>query len=212
VQFDFFASFLSGAATSCTPTTTSGSCSFYTNCTSTTPAGVSAGTLTISGGNLGAGVAVMPGASNQYTYTASSSMFSAGQTLTVSASGATVPAFGPESVAAPALAVLTSPAASGGAYTITTSADLAVAWTGGQAGAQLILEGTTTGTPQSYFTCTWDGALGQGTVPHAVLAGLAGQANGYLIYGQFTTTSFTSGGYSISESALPFTGGTATFQ
>jgi len=175
-----------------------------------TPTDVSAGTLTISGGSLGS-VVVMPGTGNSYSYT-SAATFSPGQTLTVTASGATVPAFGPESVTAPAVAVLTVPAATSGTYMISTAADLSLVWTGGQAGAQLIVEGTSSGTPQSYFTCTWDASLGQATIPHAILAGLAGQTNGYFIYGQFTTTNFTAGGYSISESALPFAGGMANYQ
>jgi hypothetical protein len=157
---------------------------------------------------------VSPATDNTYQYTGTSGVteFTAGQTLTVSASGATVPAFGPESVTAPAMIALTSPAATGsGAYTITTSADLAVSWTAGQAGAQILFEGVnSSGT--SYFTCTWDASVGSGTVPHAVMTGLAGQTGGFLAYGQSTMTTFSAGAYSISLYALPYGGGTATFQ
>ena len=184
IQFAFNAEFYPSPTSSCSPTVTSGACAFYSGCTSTSPAAVSAGTLTISGGNLGSGIAVMPDSTNAYNYTAASAMFSAGQTLTVSASGGTVPAFGPESVVAPPAPVLTAPASNGGSYTIPTSSDLTVTWTGGQAGAQVLVEGTNTGTPQDYFSCIWDGAAGQGTVPRAVLAGLAGTSNGYIIWGQ----------------------------
>jgi hypothetical protein len=173
---------------------------------------VSAGTLTISGGNLGGGTAVTPDSTNAYNYTATGSMFSAGQTLSVSASGGTVPAFGPESVVAPSSIVITAPAASGGTYTIPTSADLSVVWTGGQAGSQVLFEGTSTSNPPSYFTCTWDGATGRGTVPQAVLAGLAGQTMGYLFWGQFTTHTFAAGSYSVSEVALPFGATNASFE
>ena len=48
----------------------------------------------------------------------------------------------------------------------------------------------------SYFLCQWDASLGQATVPQAVLGGLAGQSSGYLVYGQYTSTAFTSGSYS----------------
>jgi len=131
--------------------------------------------------------------------------------LTVSASGATVPAFGPESVIAPASVVLTAPAGSGGTYTIPTASDLSVTWTGGQPNAQILFEGVDS-TGASYFSCTWDASLGSATVPHAVLTGLAGQTGGFLAYGQYTTTTFTAGAYSISVYALPYGGGTASFQ
>lgn len=212
IEFAFAGEFVPSPASGCAPTVTSGSCAFYASCSSTGPAAVSAGTLTISGGNLGGGTAVTPDSSNAYNYTAMGSMFSAGQTLTVSASGATVPAFGPESVVAPPSIVITAPTANGGTYTIPTSADLSVVWTGGQAGSQVLFEGSNTSNPQSYFTCTWDGAAGRGTVPQAVLAGLAGQTMGYLFWGQLTTRTFAAGSYSVSEVALPFGATNASFQ
>jgi hypothetical protein len=172
---------------------------------------VSAGTLTIAGGSLGTGVAVTPESGDEeYSYSSTTNTLVPGQTFTVSASGGTVPAFGPQSVTAPALVTLTSPAAVSGNYTIATAMELGVAWTGWQAGAQMILEGASNS--GSYFLCTWDASLGEGTVPQAVLAGLAGQSSGYLAYGQYTSTAFTSGSYSISLLALPFTGATATFE
>jgi hypothetical protein len=153
----------------------------------------------------------MPDSTNTYTYQANGALFSAGQTLTVRGSGATVPAFGPVSVVAPGLPLLTTPAATGTTYTISTKSDMKVAWTGGVAGAQLIFEGAT-GNSTSYFTCVWSASLGEATIPQAMLAPLAGQTNGVLIYGQYTATNFSAGVYSISASALPYTGGMATFQ
>jgi hypothetical protein len=44
------------------------------------------------------------------------------------------------------------------------------------------------------------------------LTGLAGQTNGVLAYGQFTTTTFSAGSYSVGEYALPFTGNQVNFQ
>ena len=211
--FDFYAAFgqASGGNQGCT-VTTSGSCSAYTcTGTQTNPIGLSAGTLTISGGSIGTGVTVMPDSTNTYTYQANGALFSAGQTLTVRGSGATVPAFGPVSVVAPGLPLLTPPAATGTTYTISTKSDMKVAWTGGVAGAQLIFEGAT-GNSTSYFTCVWSASLGEATIPQAMLAPLAGQTNGVLIYGQYTATNFSAGVYSISASALPYTGGMATFQ
>ena len=42
--------------------------------------------------------------------------------------------------------------------------------------------------------------------------GFMGLGTGYLIYGQYMATSFTAGAYSISATALPYSGGSATFQ
>ncbi len=64
----------------------------------------------------------------------------------------------------------------------------------------------------SYFLCQWDAATGQGTVPQTVLSGLANQAGGYLLYGQYLTTTFTAGSYSVSLIAVPFDGGAASFE
>ena len=212
----FFGSFTQGSTTSCAPTITSGACMFYASCDTAPAPGVSAGTITISGGDLGTGTAVMADPNNfdEYDYTAPSSIFSAGQTLTLVASGATVPAFGPVSVIAPPNVALTAPAAASTGYTIATSTDLAVAWNSGQAGAQVIFEGAANpmGQTQSYFVCTWDASLGQVTVPQAILAGLAGQSNGVLYYGQITTTDVGVGGYMVSVNALPFGAGSANFQ
>jgi len=212
--FDFYAGF--GAANGngnqgCT-VTTSGSCSSY-SCTGTAqnPVGDSAGTLTISGGSIGSAVTVMPDSSNNYEYEATGSLFSAGQTLTVSASGATVPAFGPISVVAPALPVLSAPVAASGTYSIPTTADLDVAWTGASDGGEIIFEGAANDST-SYFTCVWSASLGKATVPQAMLTSLAGQTTGYLVFGQYAATNFSAGAYSISASALPYSGGTASFE
>ncbi len=174
------------------------------------PIGVSAGTLTIGGGSLGSGVTVTPDGTNSSQYQSMGTLFSAGQALTVEASGATVPAFGPVSVVAPGLPILSAPAgAATGAYTISTKSDLKVAWSGGDSSAQLIFEGATSDSA-SYFTCEWSASAGEGIIPQSVLAPLAGQTSGYLIYGQYTATSFNAGAYSLSAQALPYTGGTAT--
>jgi hypothetical protein len=207
----FNAQFLQpGADSGCTGTT-SGACTYFSCSSSTTPVGLSAGTLVISGGSIPTSVTISPDADNMYSYEAQGALFTAGQTLSVSASGATVPAFGPVSLVAPGLPILVSPANVGGTYTIPTSVDLAVAWSGGEAGAVMMLEGTLQGS-LNYFECEWDASAGAGVVPQAVLAGLAGQSSAVLIYGQSTATSFTAGGYSVTEAALPFSGGTASFE
>ena len=41
---------------------------------------------------------------------------------------------------------------------------------------------------------------------------LTGQTTGFLIYGQYAATNFTAGAYSIAAAALPYSGGTASFE
>ena len=159
--------------------TTSGACSYY-DCPGTIePQGIDAGTLTISGGALGAPVTIQPDGAYNYTFEATDTLFSGGQALSIFASGATVPTFGPLSVVAPGAVTLSEPAAP---YAIPTSADFPVAWTGGETGATFILEGQGE-RPASYFYCSWDASLGSAVVPQAVLAPLAGQSNGYVVTG-----------------------------
>lgn len=175
--------------------------------------GVSAGTITISGPWLTTPVTMTPmSGSNAYQYTSSSPGYTAGQTLSVTASGAAVPAFGPETVVAPDQTQLTSPAIAtdGGTTTVPTTADLQITWSGGQPGATMLLEAG--GSSNSAYTyCTWNASDGQGTIPAAVLAPFAGQS-GYLVYGQYDATSFSAGPYAISLTALPYTGSAVLFQ
>jgi hypothetical protein len=212
---EFYGQFAEGPSNQGCTVETSGACSYYACANAPTPAGISAGTLTLYGGSFGTGVSLPPEAGNpgQYTYSTAGASFSEGQVLTVSSTGGIVPAFafGPLMVSAPYVATLTSPAATGGVYTITTSADLAVAWTGGVAPAQMIVEGTGTDAgANSYFLCQWDATLGSGTVPAQVLTQLAGQT-GFLVYGQLTTTNLQDDGYAISLAALQYNGGTADY-
>lgn len=193
--------------------TSSGACAYYACPTPTQMNGVSAGTITVTGPWLGTPVTMTPGGgTNVYQYTSSSPGFSAGQTLTVTASGATVPAFGPEAVVAPQLTQLTSPAVAtdGGTTIIPTGADLPITWNGGQPGATMILEAAASN-GQSYTLCTWNGTAGQGVVPSAALQPFSGQT-GFLVYGQYNATSFSAGPFAISLTALPYTGGTVTFE
>jgi hypothetical protein len=193
--------------------TGSGACAYYSCPGSMQPNGVSAGTITVSGPWLTTPVAITPGGMNFYQYTSSSPGFTAGQTLTVTASGATVPPFGPESVVAPMLTQLTSPAIptdGGTTSVIPTGADLPITWSGGQAGATMLLEAAG-GNGQDYTYCTWNASDGKGIVPAATLKPLSGQS-GFLVYGQYNSTSFFAGPFSISLTALPYTGGAVSFQ
>jgi len=179
---------------------------------------VSAGTLTLSGGPMGAGVTVTPGDGpanpDFYAYNDDSTLFfSAGQTLTVSGSGATVPAFGPESIVAPALPVLVAPVAVSGFYRIPTSADLVVEWTGGLAGGTFTFSAVGADGSQ-YLSCEWPASLGRGTIPRAILAPFAGTSNdgASIQYQQQVATTFAAGEYTISVTAQQYGTGQLMFE
>ena len=170
--------------------TAAGACAYYACPSLMEEMGVRAGTLEVSG-VWPTPTMVEPSCySNFYPDEGfSPGAFAEGQTLTVSASGATVPAFGPQSIVAPGLALLTTPAISpdAGATSISTSADLPIAWTGGQAGDTMLLEIAgldSSASTYSYMSCSWDAAAGQGTIPAAVLKPFAG-TNQKVSYGQY---------------------------
>jgi hypothetical protein len=150
-------------------------------------------------------------ASGDYQYDYTGTLFTAGQSLSVTASGATVPAFGLESVVAPPPVTMVSPADGPSGYSISLSANLPVVWSGGQPGAVLILEGVS-GTGSNYFYCEWDASTGKQVVPQPVLTRLGATTSAYLVYGQYTTTNFVTGPYTIAESALVYGGDRATLQ
>jgi hypothetical protein len=180
--------------------------------------GDSAGNVTVSGGSIPAGTTLMNEGTNYYDDATSGDFISPGETIYVSASGGIVPAFSMKGVTAPSAVALTAPAlsADGGSADISTAADLHVAWSGGQAGATVTLQASSEGlgTSMSYATisCSWDGGLGQGTVPKSILSMLAGGGPGTLTYGQESATTFTAGAYSIAESVLLYSVASANFE
>jgi hypothetical protein len=207
-QSNFYASFTQSPSqtTGCTITTTNG-CSLYQCTTTGTVPYVSAGTLTISGGSLGAPTTVAPASDESYQYNSTGAFFAPGEQLRVSASGGVVPAFGPVAVVAPTNTTMVAPASP---YTVSLKGDLGVQWTGGAAGSVFVLEGITQNN-QTYFLCEWDAGMGKNFVPQSTLSGI-GSGSGYLIYGQYSSATFTAGTYTIYDSALSYGGGTATFQ
>jgi hypothetical protein len=206
-QFAFYASFTTASSQTpgCTVTTSNG-CALYDCQSTSTSQSVSAGTLTISGGSIGTPIPVTPDSTENYQYQTAAMLFSPGQTLTVSATGATVPKFGPISVLAPATTSMLLPKAP---YAVSLKADLQVQWSGAAAGSEFVLEGISA--VQTYFLCQWDAATGKSTVPASIIAGI-GPGSGYLIYGQYSSTTITTGGFAIYDSALSYGGDTATFQ
>jgi hypothetical protein len=180
----------------------SGACTGYT-CITNVDAGVpyeSAGTLTLSGGKLASPLEFATSGQGNYDLDDTSLAVSPGQTVTVTASGAAVPAFMQSIVAPPALNLTKPTAGSGGHYSISTSADLAVAWSAGHAGDSVLFQALS-GASAYYFACTWDATAGEGTVPKAIVAPLAGQQYAEIEWLQGTTKTFDAGGYAITLTA-----------
>ncbi|HEX8791346.1 MAG TPA: hypothetical protein VF765_10390 [Polyangiaceae bacterium] len=194
--------------------TTAGSCTYYSDCGAGGPGpnGVSAGTLTVAGPLLMTVTATPLPPSNFYDSGGPNTAILWGQTLTVSATGATVPAFGPVSVVVPEIATIYDPPidVDGGSTTIPTNADLVVAWTGGQPGAKMTLHaaGNSMG---DYMNCTWNGADGKDIVPVAMLQHFSHQS-GYVLYGQYNVTSFSAGPFAVTVNALPYAGALVDYQ
>jgi hypothetical protein len=176
---------------------------------------VSAGTLTLAGGELGGAVATLM-AGGVYAYgfdtlnppsQAPLTFLMPGDTLTVSASGGVVPAFTAAPVAVPQPGTLVTPQPKSGGdygfYAVSTSEDLTVQWSGGEPGAQFLLQGGKGG--NTSFLCTWDATLGQGIVPQSVLAPFKGMGlNGQLVWYQQRLATFTAGAFAIQESVLQY--------
>ena len=102
----------------------------------------SAGVLTLNGISTGS-TTVPPydDPSYGYDYAVPGSLFSAGAAITVSASGSVVPPFTSPRVTGPATVTLTAPRPASGSdgttFPIPPGVDLALAWTGGEPGAQV---------------------------------------------------------------------------
>jgi hypothetical protein len=174
-----------------------------------------AGTLTFSGGPYGdAGIAVKSSGPS-YEYNANPLAFADNDSLSVSASGGDVPAFGPQTIVGPGFTTLTDPPELGGTIIVSTSQDLHVAWTGGETNAfEDVLFFAQTTMTQIEVECTFDATLGQGTIPKAALAPLASGLPGTDSFktAQYRTITFTSGPFTITLQAETLTGvNSATF-
>lgn len=158
-----------------------------------------AGTLTLAGGALSTPVNI-PGGNTGYNWMQTSPVFAGGASLSVTASGGVVPAFGPIPIAPPPPITLVTPAP--GTATISTQQDLTVSWTGGVPGAQVVVEGAGNSSG-SYFLCSWDATLGKVVVPQSIVATNT-TPMGFFAYGQTNSVFFMAGSYLIGEFALPY--------
>ncbi len=187
-------------------TTTSGACSLTTCAMVVTNGGLDAGTLTVSGGSIPAGTVVGNGGPGLYNTNLTGVLLSSGQTVSMSATGAAIPAFGPEAVKVPPLVTVASPSfANAGTTTISRASDLTVEWTGGAAGQQMtmLISLFASGGDTPYdLQCSWNASLGHGTAPAALLQMTPAGIGGTIQLGQQSTTTFTAGAHTLTESAM----------
>ena len=180
------------------------------------PGAASAGTLTV-GGIFGdeptRTLTLLPGSTNTYTYETSMWDMTSGVPVSVSASGATFPAFAQLSVMPPPVPGLVAPAAdAAGNFVIPTSTDLALSWNTASLQANFFATGMSSDA-RDYFVCDWQASRNVGVIPRAVLAPFAGQSGDYFLYGQSTSNQSASAlGSNVMAVAVAYGGGTATFE
>ena len=183
-----------------------GSCTF-SNCAP--PAGdttvYSAGDITIAGGSLEAPVSLSfaTGAYTGYPYGSfPKGGYASGDMLSITATGADVAAFSGTTAHAPGTVALVTPtmtrAASGdatqgrmGGYTFDTSRDLAIAWTGGTAGSEVVVvvSNLDDAAHPASLVCTVDATSGVTSVPASLLGGLGSPSSGFFsVYSRAKTT------------------------
>jgi hypothetical protein len=205
------------AASRCRLTTTYGACAVYT-CPSAGDADAgptaNAGTLTFAAPSLEAGVAVAADATGLYATATPDALFAPGDSLSVTASGGTVPAFGPQAVTAPGSIALTSPVTDGGAVDVPTGSDLGFAWTGGSVDSVAILtaSGETADGSLVVARCSYVAITDEGVIPTQVLTAVKGLAQGTLGWAQANTATFDAGAWSITLLAGSYGSAPATFQ
>jgi hypothetical protein len=199
----------------CRITTVYGACAVYT-CPSDADAGPTpgAGTLTFAAPSLEGGVTVEANAAGLYALALPGPLFSPGDALTVTASGGTVPAFGPQGVPAPGAITLTDPTPDGGAIAVATSSDLGFAWTGGGEDSLAVLMASGVAGDDSLVVarCAYVAITQEGILPSAVLAPLRGLAQGTLGWGQTNVATFDAGAWSVTLLAESYGSTPATFE
>lgn len=198
------ASFGTGPGGSCTEQT-SGTC-VVRRCPSSagdagTTAGSSAGAITFTGG-AGAPITIMPGANGVYAAnTMMAARWRAGETVTVRAAGATVPAF-EAMLAFPASITVTEPAVSPLAMLrVPRATPLTTRWTAmGTAGEVNVSVVSTAMNTVTLATCTYPISAGMAVIPSAVLGNLVAGTGSFSVTATAATT-VTAGGWSVAVAA-----------
>jgi hypothetical protein len=174
------------------------------------PAFDSAGVVTLSGGQLAAPITLTPSGDDSYPFNSGAgAIFAGGDSIKVSAAGATVPAF-ESTAAAPGDIVVTSPTFTSLQTTIDKAQPLDVAWTGGGAGnVAVTISGA--GAQTVSIQCSFPASGGTGVVPAAALSDLGG--SGAISISPSVVTKVQAGDYAITYSLLATgTSGTYTAQ
>ena len=155
----------------------------------------SAGTLHLSGGERN--VDLPPRADGSYAADADLSLlFTGGQTITMAADGADIPAFS-EQLTAPALVTVTAPDFTDGTVDVATASPLTVTWTGGTTDeVHLRLSGNDSVTSTSVL-CTYTASDGTGTVSAAALGTLSSYGTGAISIATDTSTTIDAGGWQV---------------
>ena len=131
---------------------------------------VSAGTITVTGGS--APIALAPadgGSGEQYAPLQHAGTVASGQTLTIAASGATVPAFSTNLVVPDAVTFTQPDIVDASSLAIGRSTDWPIAWTGGSAGTLTFQVSQTVGATGTLIVCTFPESAGSGVIPAAAL-------------------------------------------
>jgi hypothetical protein len=167
-----------GGASTCVATQVA-PCQIY-KCTSGQDAGAqqfpSAGDVSLSGGTTP--VTISPTANGTYTSkSATTTLWNGGETLTMQATGAQVPAFN-GTLTAPFKVTLSTPTMSGQSITVNRSTPFVLTWTGAGSSTVIVSFSTT----NTIVSCQFDGTAGNGSVPSSALQNLPAGSGGFGIY------------------------------
>jgi hypothetical protein len=172
-----------------------GPCTVYVCPTTTPPAPTyaSAGTVSVTG--LAQPVSLTPQANKMYTaFTSQATLFSGGETITITGAGADVPAFS-IGITGPGRATITQPAKPSGTFTINRAQDFTVRWSGGGAGKVFVYVSGPSGSGAS-LNCGFDASAGMGSVPAAAL-GMLPAGSGAFSSASLAVKSIDTGGWRI---------------
>jgi hypothetical protein len=185
-----------------------GACDIHA-CTTYLDAGAisyaSAGDITLTGGTQS--ITVSPDATGAYTFkNVMTTLWSGGETLTMRASGAEIPAFSGD-VIAPTSATITVPAppAMGQPLVIDRGLPFPISWNGAAGSTIFVQLGRASTTTQSVSVqCAFDGAAGAASIPSAALQTVSAGTNGYFSAYSRNTTPVVAGNWGVTLWAYGF--------
>lgn len=129
---------------------------------------LSAGVVHVTGGSKS--IDLTPKSDNTYApSTGATSLYSGGETLSVTAEGKDVPAF-TTTLTAPGTITLAAPVVTAGALTVKRSTGVTATFSGTSSGVVVLYFSATSASMAFSATCTFDAAAGSGSVPPAAFA------------------------------------------